>query len=50
MRCFLVLIVTKNNGVLVDDENCENLTKEVSYLERFSDGKKKLNMIWISQK
>jgi hypothetical protein len=39
----------KNKGVLVDCENCVNLKKEVFYLksslEKFSDGKKKLNMI-----
>nr|AAX96502.1 Transposable element protein, putative [Oryza sativa Japonica Group]ABA93266.1 Zinc knuckle family protein [Oryza sativa Japonica Group] len=39
----------KSKVVMVDCENCANLEKEVSYLKnsllRFSDGKKKLNMI-----
>jgi hypothetical protein len=39
----------KSKGVMVDYENCANLEKEVSYLksslQRFSDGKKQLNMI-----
>ncbi len=41
--------MSQNKDVLVDCENCENLTKEVSYLksslEKFSDGQKNLNMI-----
>nr|ABA93908.1 retrotransposon protein, putative, unclassified [Oryza sativa Japonica Group] len=39
----------KSKRVMVDCENCANLEKEVSYLknflQRFSDGKKNLNMI-----
>lgn len=39
----------KSKGVMVVCENCANLEKEVSYLknclQRFSDGKKNLNMI-----
>ncbi len=39
----------KSKGVMVDCENCANLEKEISYLknslQRFSDGKKNLNMI-----
>ncbi len=39
----------KNKGVMVDCANCTNLEKEVSYLKsslnRFSEGKKQLNMI-----
>ncbi len=39
----------KSKGVMVNCENCANLEKEVSYLknslQRFSDGKKQLNMI-----
>nr|CAE04585.2 OSJNBb0006N15.2 [Oryza sativa Japonica Group] len=39
----------ESQGFMVDCENCANLEKEVSYLknsfQRFSDGKKNLNMI-----
>ncbi len=39
----------KRKCVMVDCENCPNLEKDVSYLknclQRFSDGKKNLNMI-----
>ena len=49
MKCFLAPNVVKARGVMVDCENCVNLEKEVSYLksslQRFSNGKKQLNMI-----
>lgn len=44
----------KNKGVLIDCENCTNLSKEVLYLksslERFFDEKNKLNMIFDQSK